>query len=166
MLAKQIYKHLDNYYHQRAYYCVHNTYCFHPFYKETDYLIVQNNRYCIDIEIKVSRSDFLADKKKIHKHNILRNGYFQVDYNYNGKYKPNEPIYTNNRPNKFYYCCPENLIKKTDLEPHQGLIYVLESGEIRKIREAKFLHKEIIDIEPILCRKFYYSYLKQQTLKD
>ena len=163
--AKEIYKDLDNYYFTRTYYCVHNVYCFHPYYKETDYLIVQNNRYCIDIEIKVSRSDFLADKKKTHKHNIIKNGYFQVPYKYSGKYEINEPIYTNNRPNKFYYACPEGLIKETDLEPHQGLIYILKSGEIKKIKEAKFLHKEIVDIEPVLCRKFYYSYLqlKQQT---
>ena len=83
-----------------------------------------------------------------------------------GKYEINEPIYTNNRPNKFYFCCPEGLIKESDLEPHEGLIYVLESGEIKKIREAKFLHKEIVDLEPVLCRKFYYSYLKQKALTN
>lgn len=163
MIAKEIYKALNNYYQPRVKYCVENTYCFHPFYKETDFLVIQNNGYTIDIEIKVSRQDYLIDKKKIHKHNILKNGYFQVDCNYwvdKQKYIPNTPVHTNNRPNKFYYCCPEGLIKESDLEPHQGLIYVLESGEIKKIKEAKFLHKEIVDLEPVLCRKFYYSYLQ------
>ena len=165
MKAKDIYKALNNYYQPRVKYCVENTYCFHPFYKETDFLVIQNNGYTIDIEIKVSRQDYLIDKKKIHKHNILKNGYFQVDYRYGGKYGKNELIYTNNRPNKFYYCCPYGLIKESDLEPHQGLIYVLESGEIKKIKEAKFLHKEIVDLEPVLCRKFYYSYLQLKELK-
>jgi hypothetical protein len=163
MKTKDVYKALNNYYRDRVRYCVENVYCFHSFYKETDFLIVNNNGYCSDIEVKVSRSDFLADKKKIHKHNILKNGYFQVNYRYSGKYEINEPIYTSNYPNKFYYCCPEGLIKESDLEDYQGLIYVLESGELKKIREAKFLHKEKVDLEPVLCRKFYYSYLQ---LKD
>lgn len=166
MTSKKIYKYLNNHYLQRAKYCVQNTYCFHPFYKETDYLIIQNNGYCLDLEIKVSRADFLLDRKKIHKHNIIKNGYFQVNYIWGGKYGINEPIYTNNRPNKFYFCCPEGLIKESDLESHEGLIYVLESGEIKKIKEAKFLHKKIVDLEPVLCRKFYYSYLQLKTLKE
>jgi hypothetical protein len=169
MTSKEIYKHLDNHYLQRAKYCVQNTYCFHSFYKETDYLIIQNNGYCLDLEIKASRADFLVDRKKIHKHSIIKNGYFKVDYNYfvdKVKYLPNTPVYTNNRPNKFFFCCPEGLIKESDLKPHEGLIYVLESGEIKKIKEAKFLHKEIVDLEPVLCRKFYYSYLKQKEPKD
>ena len=168
MNSKEIYKHLRNHYQEKVKYCVENTYCFHPFYKETDFLIIRHNGYCEDWEIKVSRADYLIDKKKINKHSILKNGYFQVPYKYNGKYEINEPIYTNNRPNKFYYCCPEGLIKESDLEPHQGLMYVLESGEIKKVREGKFLHKEKVDLEPVLCRKFYYSYLKlkQQKLED
>lgn len=169
MTAKEIYKYLNNHYLQRVKYCVQNTYCFHSFYKETDFLIIRNNGYCEDWEIKVSRADFLLDRKKIHKHSIIKNGYFQVSYNYfigKEKYLPYTPIYTNNRPNKFYFCCPEDLIKESDLESHEGLIYVLESGEIRKIREAKFLHKEIVDLEPVLCRKFYYSYLKQKALTN
>jgi hypothetical protein len=168
MTAKEVYKHLNNHYLHRAKYCVQNTYCFHSYYKETDYLIIQNNGYCLDLEVKVSRGDFFQDRKKIHKHSIIKNGYFQVDYRYGGKYEINEPIYTNDRPNKFYFCCPEGLIRESDLQPHEGLIYVLESGEIKKIKEAKFLHKEIVDLEPVLCRKFYYSYLqlKQQTPKD
>lgn len=160
MTSKEIYKYLNNYYQSRVKYCVENIYCFHPFYKETDFLVIQHNGYTIDIEIKISRQDYLKDRKKIHKHNILKNGYFQVDYKYHGKHEPNTPIYTNNRPNKFFFCCPEGLIKESDLEPHQGLMYVLESGEIKKIKEAKFLHKEIVDLEPVLCRKFYYSYLQ------
>jgi len=165
MTAKDIYKALNNEYQHRVRYCVENIYCFHPFYKETDFLVVQNNGYSIDFEVKISRSDFLIEKKKIHKHNILKNGYFQVDYRYGGKYEKNEPIYTNNRPNKFYFVCPENLIKESDLEPHQGLIYVLESGQLKKIREARFLHKEKVDLEPVLCRKFYYSYLELKQIK-
>ena len=168
MNSKEVYKALNNHYQDKVRYCVENTYCFHSYYKETDFLIINHNGYCYDFEVKISRSDFLADKKKIHKHSILKNGYFTVEYNYYegfNKYEKNNPIYTNNRPNKFYYCCPEGLIKENDLEPYQGLIYVLESGEIKKIKEAKFLHKEKVDLEPVLCRKFYYSYLQLKQIK-
>jgi len=158
MKSKELYVHLNNHYIQREKYCVSNVYCFHPFYCETDFLIVKKNGYIYDLELKVSRADYLVDKKKIHKHSILKNGYFQVDYRYSGKHEPNTPIYTNDRPHKFFYACPEGLIKESELESHQGLIYVLESGEIKIIKQAKFLHKEKIDIEQKLCNKFYYSY--------
>ena len=164
MTTKEVYNHLRNHYQERAYYYVENIYCFESYYKETDLLLVQNNKYCIDIEVKSSRADFFADRKKIYKHSILKNGYFTVDYRYGGKYEINEPIYTNNRPNKFFYCCPENLIKISEIPEYAGLIYILESGEIKKIKEAKFLHKEIVDIESVLCRKFYYSYLQQKQI--
>jgi hypothetical protein len=169
MTAKDIAKALNNYYQHRTKYCVENTYCFHPYYKETDFLIVQNNGYTIDCEIKTSRQDFKKDRLKVNKHSIIKNGYFIRPYTYfekSKKHEPNTPIYTNRRPNKFFFCCPEGLIKESDLEPHEGLIYIKEDGEVVKVREAKFIHKEIVDLEPILCRKFYYCYLELKQIKS
>lgn len=165
MTAKDIDKHLINHY-QTAKYCVSNIYCFHSYYKETDFLIINNNGYVYDFEIKVSISDFKADFKKTHKHNILQNGYFQVPYEYSGKYEVNKPIYTNDRPNRFYYCIPETLQSKIELllPEYAGLIIVTEFGEVKKIKEGKLLHKEkqMEKLEIRLCRKFYYSYLAQK----
>lgn len=167
MTAKEIDSHLRNHY-KNAKYLVSNVYCFHSFYKETDFLVVNYNEYAIDIEVKVDFQDFKADFKKIHKHNILKNGYFQVPYKYGGKYEVNEPIHINNRPNRFYFCIPKTLQSKVEplLPYYAGLLVVLESGEIKKIKEAKLLHKEkqMEKLEIKLCRKFYYSYLKQKNL--
>ena len=50
---------------------------------ETDFLVVQKNGYCYEIEIKISRSDFFNDFKKKDKHTILNEGvYMQKKYRY------------------------------------------------------------------------------------
>jgi hypothetical protein len=59
----------------------------------------------IMIEVKVSRSDFLADKKKAHRAKGMGNWRF--------------------------YCCPQGLIKVDELPEKWGLIYVNEKGKVR-----------------------------------
>ena len=57
------------------------------------------------IECKVSRSDFLSDKKKPHRSKGMGNWRF--------------------------YCCPKGLIKKEELPEKWGLIYVDEKGKAK-----------------------------------
>lgn len=58
------------------------------------------------VEVKVSRSDFLADKKKaFRKNSELGMGNFR------------------------YYMCPENLIREDELPPKWGLIYIGRRGK-------------------------------------
>lgn len=65
------------------------------------------------IEVKVSRSDFLADaKKQFRQHPEEGVGAFR------------------------YYCSPEGLIKETDLPTNWGLLWDIE-GKIELIKEAK-----------------------------
>lgn len=60
------------------------------------------------IEVKVSRGDFLSDKKKpFRQHPQLGVG--------------------RNR----YYCCPTGLIKKEELPEGWGLIYIDEAGRVK-----------------------------------
>lgn len=66
------------------------------------------NWYSTLIEVKVSRSDFLADKKKKHKKGAGM-GTFR------------------------FYMCPTDLIKIEDLPENWGLIYVNEKGKTRMI---------------------------------
>jgi len=61
--------------------------------------------HSILIEVKVSRSDFLSDKKKSHRSKGMGNWRF--------------------------YCCPSGMIKKEELPPKWGLIYVNEKGKAR-----------------------------------
>ena len=145
-------------------YTVSNLYLFR-YNWETDFLVVQKNTgYCYEIEIKISRSDFLNDFKKVDKHSIIKNGtYVLKKYKYRWDKELNksisEPNYVDTewkfRPNKFYYCVPEGLISKEEVPDYAGLMYANEFG-VTTIKEPKFLHKDKLDLEKPLCDKFYY----------
>lgn len=175
MTAKYVDKALRGYFENNSRYMVSNIYAFDHNYLETDFLVVKDNGIILDIEIKVSLSDFKADFKK-KKHEILKNGfivlkgmYSRIENDIRVWYKQGD-IINLERPNRFYFCVPEYLLDKVkDLLPdYAGLFYVTEFGGIRKYKEAKLLHKEkrLKEIESVLCRKFYYSYLelKQKSL--
>lgn len=145
-------------------YTVSNLYLFRDNW-ETDFLVVQRTSgYCYEIEIKISRSDFFNDFKKVDKHQILREGtYMKRKYRYptdpvTGKRvseKYYEPEKWDYRPNKFYYCVPEGLIKKEEVPDYAGLMYVTPMGVIT-VKEPKFIHKEKLRLQDKLCDKFYF----------
>jgi len=145
-------------------YTVGNLYLFKEDW-ETDFLVVQKNGYCYEIEIKISRSDFFNDFKKKNKHLILNEGvYMKKKYRYHTdpekKKRVSEQYYVPTewkfRPNKFYYCVPEGLINVDEIPDYAGLMYVNFYGIVTTIKEAKFLHKEKLDLIKKLCDKFYY----------
>lgn len=67
----------------------------------------------IVVEVKMSRSDFLADFKKAH-----RNGEIDAVGNWR------------------YYLCPADVIKPEDIPPKWGLLYVNKRGHIKHIVSA------------------------------
>lgn len=67
------------------------------------------------IEVKVSRSDFLADFKKPHR--VSQNTGM-------GNYR--------------YYCCPRDMIKPDELPDNWGLLYET-NGKIKRIKSASFI---------------------------
>jgi hypothetical protein len=145
-------------------YTVGNLYLFKDDW-ETDFLVVQKSGYCYEIEIKTSRSDFFNDFKKKNKHLILNEGvYMKKKYKYRTDPETKKRISENYydptewkfRPNKFYYCVPENLIKVEEIPDYAGLMYVNSYGTVTTIKEAKFLHKEKLELIKKLCDKFYY----------
>jgi hypothetical protein len=73
-----------------------------------------NYCYSCVIEVKVSRSDFLADLKKE----------FRTNGDGMGNYR--------------FYMCPENLIKECDLPQGWGLIYVDAKGKTKEIKRSEF----------------------------
>jgi len=169
MTAKDIDGFLKKCYENSVKYFVSNIYFFDNGYCETDVLLVRNNGYLNDIEIKVSKSDFLADFKKLQKHRILETGYHRHPYDKPIKadnwYKADTDIPAE-RPNRFYYCCPENLIQKHEVPKYSGLLWMSESGQLTKIKEAPLLHKDKIEVESKLCRKFYYAYQELKQYKE
>lgn len=69
---------------------------------ESDALYITRNGNMWEYEIKLTHSDFLADKIKVYKHKTMREG---------------------KGPSRFYYVCPENVIKIEEVPEYAGLAY-------------------------------------------
>ncbi len=86
---------------------------------ECDLLIMTPSNHLYEVEIKVSKSDLIADKKKIHGH-------------------------VNNRIKLLYFAIPEKLMQCTEHIPERaGILVVMKDGTVRKCREAKANTKSI-----------------------
>jgi len=85
------------------------------------------------IEVKVSRSDFLADKKKSH------------------RIRPNEDV-----GQLRSYLCPEGLIRITDLPKDWGLLYIDDNLKIYSVelpsKQLSDLRSELTIISSIMRR--------------
>lgn len=138
---------------------------------ESDYFCITTSGYTVEVEVKISRSDFKADSKKAQKHFILKNM---------SKDLVTMPVYSYMKdasaiaiikpkgPNKFYYCCPEGMIKPEEVPEYAGLLYYRQVPEdknehtydsIIQVKPAKFLHKNKPDISKLLLDKYYHLYL-------
>lgn len=121
----------------------------HVYAWESDYLCFTKTGYAYECEIKISRNDFLADKKKHHKHLILE-----------GKMK--ESSYR--CPNYFYYAVPENMITEEEVPDYAGLLYIRYWGKgcgdcyIKKKAPKICDDKQNYD-ELNLRDKFYFNYV-------
>ena len=103
------------------------------------------------IEVKVTRSDFLSDKKKMWRMN------------------PNQGL------GKFRsYLCPEGIIKESDLPENWGLLYINDKGKIYSVKEPisqESDHYEEIDLITSILRRegfnpqiFSYKKYKADTV--
>ena len=73
---------------------------------ESDVIVISKSDSICELEIKLSRSDFLADKKKVSKHTRLLSGKCPV--------------------NRFSYACPEGLIQLSDIPSYAGLVWIID----------------------------------------
>lgn len=178
------------------------------FGNESDFLTFLPNGYCYEVEIKISRSDFKADFKKL-KHAIhTANGkkYYTVkgcevqstnpdwefcrnfpelvickDYTdeYSYRYNKRQMInlsYTafsrvefrefknQSLPNKFFYAVPAGLISKEEVPDYAGLLHVNEDLSVTKVKDGKFIHRDILGPEKIF-NKAYYAYERELSQK-
>lgn len=81
-----------------------------------DVIGFQSSGYSVLIEVKVSRSDFLGDKKK--------------------RFRINPEL---GMGSERYYCCPQGLIKQEELPTGWGLIYIING-------KAKLVYKPMIEV--------------------
>lgn len=102
--------------------------------QETPDVFGFNSWVTVLIEVKVSRSDFFADRKK----------YFRIHPEIGmGGLR--------------FYCCPEGLIKPEEIPENWGLLYEID-GKIKKIKDAKYQEN---DLKAALT--FMYSILRREV---
>jgi hypothetical protein len=165
MTENNIIKYLNKYFANHEY-RLYNVFIFEW---ESDFFCISSSGYTIEVEIKISRSDFKADFKKTTKHIMLsradKNSVSVPSYEWKNvsAFEYRAPII----PNKFYYCCPEGLIAVDEIPEYAGLLYYSESIKTRydelesgiiEVKPAKFLHKNKPDISKRLLSKYYFMY--------
>lgn len=174
MTAKDIQYYLEhNYFKTGCKFVIPNIYFFGSGH-ESDLLVVKQNDFSYEVEIKISKADYLNDFKKPDRHQVIETGTFYRDYktclrNKEGAltwYEPGDPIYCS-RANRFYFACPENLIKIEDIPYYTGLFYILPDGSVQKVKEAKLLHKEkLTDFERLASKCYWMWKTQKQVLKN
>jgi len=102
---------------------------------ELDVISISKSGMLYEFEVKISRSDFTADKKK-KKHSFYAH------------------IAPDRSPNYFSYACPKDLIKPSEIGSGVGLYYV-DGEDVIEIQSPKRRHKILHDRDKILekiCR--------------
>lgn len=114
---------------------------------ESDYLAISKSGYVYECEIKISHSDFLNEAAHKHEKMLILS---------------DDSESLSNRPNYFYYVCPEGVISEAECPKFAGLMYITDSGFFHCIKAAPCLHKAKYDTQADLLRrdmrdKFYYA---------
>ena len=113
---------------------------------EADVLVLSNNDYLIEYEVKISHADFIADFKKVEKHRYLadRDAFNIYDEWKRGK-KTGGTVKSIKIPNRFCYACEPGLISGCEVPEYAGLVYVYKDDPTRSIevmKNAPLLHRE------------------------
>ena len=103
------------------------------FHGEADVLSLNRNKYISEFEVKISKSDFKAEKKKVTKWMFF------------------EMRTETHIPNYFWYVCNEGLIQISEIPIYAGLMYVV-NGELEIIKKPLLLHKKKADTERIMTK--------------
>lgn len=106
--------------------------CFN--FKEMDVMAIRKSGFIDEIEVKLSKSDFLADFKKtvnikcdeVNKHKCLHEGLSHCNY--------------------FSFLMTEELAKKCEIPEYSGL-YVFNGRRVKEVKKPKKLHSRKISIE-------------------
>lgn len=131
---------LSNFIGSNCRYKIGNIYLFGG---ESDFMVQkQSSQYIYEYEIKISRSDFLADFKKIDRHRILQD------------------VTKTWKANRFYYVVPDGLISSNEVPKYTGLIYITDNN-VLTVKQAPLLHQTKNKIEAILFERIYHRWKSQ-----
>lgn len=152
---------------KKAKYVIPNVYIYQEGW-ESDLFVLLPSGLSIEVEVKISRSDFFADQKKERKHLILENCTVQGPIN---KFKDTvdevNGVKHYRSPNRFYYAAPKGLIKIEEVPNYAGLIEMTDTYGL-EVKKAPILHHNKYDFIPSLCDKFFWKWLNlhNKTKKD
>ena len=99
---------------------------YHGIY-EMDVFKLTSSGYIHEFEIKISKSDYMADFKKNDFKKELKH----------------DKISQGKRSNKFFFVVPEGLLSKEDIPNHAGLILYTKYKTFKIIKPAPLLHKNL-----------------------
>lgn len=113
--------------------------------QEVDVFGINKNGYMYEYEIKRSRSDFQAEfRNKQDKHRMLvsRDAIKVYAEWYNGK-RTGDAYELIKIPNRYYFLCPDKLIKPEEVPDYAGLIYADKTymNGLREMKKAPLLHR-------------------------
>lgn len=113
---------------------------------ESDVFALSKSGIATEIEVKVSRSDYLADFKK-QKHEFMK--------------RPEEA--TIRMPNRFYFACPEGMVFADEVPAYAGLIYTTQGNWYKVIKKAPIIHRTRYDFDKDLLSKYYWNSVNTRT---
>lgn len=100
---------------------------------ECDVISISKSNYIYEYEVKISRSDFFADFKKI-KHKLMTEGVGIKEETYLS-------------PNYFYFVVPEGLVSVDEVPKYSGLIYMNGNFEFEIVKKPLMIHNTKASIE-------------------
>jgi hypothetical protein len=119
---------------------------------EADVLVLRKSGVTLEFEIKVSYADFLADFRKVEKHQQMQSG-------------------DTGGPQYFFYACEPGVIPPEKVPAYAGLVhvqrhyfpnrtntYIDHKDVLTVVKEAPRLHREVNEgIHERLCRALMYK---------
>ena len=140
--------------------------CYTSHDNEADLLALRRSRLCDEFEVKISRSDFMHDRKKVVnvRDHVFdpRNGVMEwSEWQKVCEGIPKSKLKTIPAPwqkfkhdalrdgdmitNYFWYVTPKDLVSIDELPDFAGLIHINEFGELNIVRKPKKLHVGKVD---------------------
>lgn len=90
---------------------------------EADFISIHpENNFCVEFEIKRSKSDFLADFKKKNKHDLLKKGKWTS--------------------NQFYFVCERGVLNLKQIPYHLGLITIEKVPYYQEFKKGVIIKKK------------------------
>ncbi|QYW06163.1 hypothetical protein KASIA_p119 [Shewanella phage vB_SspS_KASIA] len=126
--------------------------CYTTYDNEADLFFIRKSGFCDEVEIKVSRSDLLADKKKRVNYREAVDGewYWKMNGAEFAPYSKEKHIALKDGDlhcNYFWYALKEGIGGLGDIPTFAGLINIHENGRVAVIRQPARLHTNKLDAD-------------------